>query len=169
MIKTTTTTPQDNHLHIQTNVFPLVLVSLVVGLLEHFFNNAHCVHVFIHSTPSLYKCVTSHLLCGGGPCLWSQRSILHSHVHTKLTHTAAVIMCVFLCLFNLDGMFHLQAAITAGCLIVWVRLMGMCVSLCALLCVCSLLYVFSVCVSLLVCMHIYIPTSVCLYKIRHIL
>ena len=37
-------------------------------------------------------------------------------------------MWLFLCLFNLDGMFHLQAAITAGCLIVWVRLMAACSS-----------------------------------------
>lgn len=38
--------------------------------------------------------------------------------------------CVFLPLFNLDWVFHLQAALTAGCLIVWVRLVGVCVCVC---------------------------------------
>lgn len=95
----------------------------------------YIVHLFVHSTSSLYNCVTCHLLCGKGP--WSVFSLC-IHIHTQKTHTA-VIMCVFLCLFNLDGMFHLQAAITAGCLIVRVRLMGMCASLSE--CVCCLQFV----------------------------
>ncbi len=95
-------------------------------------------------------------VCHFPPAMWrrtvSAVSVLHSAftcTHKIHTHTA-VIMCVLLSLFNLDGIFHLQAAITAGCLIVWVRLMGMCASVC-------------MCVCVLACMHFQFvfPQSAC--------
>ena len=133
---------------------------LVFGTAWHFFNNALCL-----------VCMRSHTqhsilirLCHFPPgiwqrtCLWSHCLTLytHTHTHTHRTHTA-VIMCVFFCLFNLDGMFHLQAAITAGCLIVWVRLMG----ICAGVCVSSTICIFSLCSNINLCVH-YIATTVCL-------
>lgn len=83
--------------------------------------------------------------------LWSQCFTVHKCI--EQTHRV-VIICVFLCLFNLDGMFHLQTAITAGRLIVWVRLIE---SVSESVCVCLCVWVFFFSVSLLVCMQVCIP------------
>lgn len=59
------------------------------------------------------------------PSLTWMLIVLHSQVPKN--PNGAVMVCVFLPLFNLDWVFHLQAALTAGCLIVWVRLVCTCV------------------------------------------
>lgn len=74
--------------------------------------------------------------------LWSQCFTVHKCI--EQTHRV-VIICVFLCLFNLDGMFHLQTAITAGRLIVWVRLIeSVSESVCVCLCVWGFFFSFAV-------------------------
>lgn len=143
-------------LHTQSNMFPIRLgrgTAWAPFSIKHIVSSA-CICTqrpiivqVCHFPPALQHRTTSPV-----------SALCSAFTSTHKTHTCTSNnVCIFE-LFNLDGMFHLQAAITAGCLIVWVRLMGMCVRFCVCVLICMRFQFSQFC-----CTHFFfLPATLCL-------